>query len=259
MSVSGEDSRPFAERNPRRTVAMNRFLACLLLALAPFAVIAQDSRKAITNTDVVSMTKAGLKEQTIILAIEQGPTSLDTSPQELVALKKAGVSDAVLNAMLAASKNSSDRTTSVSSGSSLTTDTSGNTEALPIVEKALNAVGAADKLKAIAATRQVSATTKSASGSTSTAEIERTAVYPDRLYLEIRTAGWPVTAVVVTPEFAYSVNGQAKTQLAPAVAGDYRTGMRFDFSYVAQHMNEFTFVLDGQETVGLEKCDRGPN
>ena len=74
---------------------------CLSLSLA-----AQEARKPITNDDLLSMSKAGLKEQTIILAIEQGPTSFDTSPQALVILKKAGVSDAVLNAMLSASRTS---------------------------------------------------------------------------------------------------------------------------------------------------------
>lgn len=46
------------------------------------------------------MTKAGIGEQTIILAIQRGAVKFDTSPQALVALKSAGVSDQVLNAML---------------------------------------------------------------------------------------------------------------------------------------------------------------
>jgi hypothetical protein len=158
--------------------------------------------------------------------------------------------------MLAASKNTPDRPISVSSGRSVTTDTSGNTAALKIVEKALNSVGSPDKLKTIAATRLLWKATKSASGSKTTAEVERIAVYPDRLYIETRPAVGPITAVVVTPEFAYLSNSQGKTQLPPAIAGDYRTAMKFDTAYVAQHMGEFTFALDGQETVGSEKCDR---
>jgi hypothetical protein len=83
---------------------MNRLLACVLLAFASLAVIAQDSRPPITNADVISMTKSGLGEQAIILAIQQGPTAFDTSPQALIELKKAGVEDGVLNLMLSASK-----------------------------------------------------------------------------------------------------------------------------------------------------------
>jgi len=83
---------------------MNRRLVCLLLAFACLSAIAQNSRPEITNADVASMTKSGLSEQTIILAIQQGPTAFDTSPQALIVLKKAGVADAVLDAMLSISK-----------------------------------------------------------------------------------------------------------------------------------------------------------
>jgi hypothetical protein len=54
----------------------------------------------ITNSDVISMTKAGIGEQTIILAIQRGPVKFDTSPLALISLKGGGVSDEVLNAML---------------------------------------------------------------------------------------------------------------------------------------------------------------
>jgi hypothetical protein len=60
----------------------------------------QAAPNAITNSDVISMTKAGIGEQTIILAIQRGPDKFDTSPQALIALKRAGVSDQVLNAVL---------------------------------------------------------------------------------------------------------------------------------------------------------------
>ncbi len=59
--------------------------------------------KPITNADVENMVKAGLAESTILLAIRGGPTALDTSPAALVQLKKAGVSSAILEAMLRAS------------------------------------------------------------------------------------------------------------------------------------------------------------
>lgn len=46
------------------------------------------------------MTKAGLTENTIILAIQQGPTQFDTSPTALIKLKNQGVSAKVLDAMI---------------------------------------------------------------------------------------------------------------------------------------------------------------
>lgn len=234
---------------------MNRLLACLLLALAPLAV-AQDSRKAITNADVVSMSRAGLKEQTIVLAIEQGPTSFDTSPQELIALKKAGVSDAVLNAMLATSKNSTGTAVVAASGNSSDNHLPGTPTALKLFERALLAVAPKDKLTSINATRQLSTTTQNRSASTTTSETERIIVYPDRLYAEVHPFAGPVTKLVLTPQFAYSDNGQGRRDLPDAMAEDLRTGMKFEVPYVAQHMREFTFAYDGQDTIDAEKCDR---
>lgn len=75
------------------------FAICLLFA---YLAAGQGTPHPITNTDVISMTKAGLSEQTIILAIKRGPVQFDTSPQALIALKHAGVPDRVLNAILAA-------------------------------------------------------------------------------------------------------------------------------------------------------------
>jgi hypothetical protein len=56
--------------------------------------------KPLVNADVVKMVKAGLAENTIVLAIQNKPSSFDTSPEELIHLKEQGVTQAVLNAML---------------------------------------------------------------------------------------------------------------------------------------------------------------
>jgi hypothetical protein len=60
----------------------------------------QTSQKVLTNADVANMVRAGLDESTIILAIQRAKTKFDTSPEALIALKKQGVSQGVLNAML---------------------------------------------------------------------------------------------------------------------------------------------------------------
>lgn len=73
------------------------FAFCLMFAQL---ATAQAAPNAIGNTDVISMTKAGIGEHTIILAIQRGPVKFDTSPQALIALKRAGVSDQVLNAII---------------------------------------------------------------------------------------------------------------------------------------------------------------
>ena len=80
-------------------------IAVLLLCLTvpPFA-FGQAAAHEIANSDVISMTKAGIGDQTIILAIQHGPVKFDTSPQALIVLKRAGVSDKVLNAILSLPK-----------------------------------------------------------------------------------------------------------------------------------------------------------
>jgi hypothetical protein len=56
------------------------------------------------NADIITMAQAGLSDDIILLKIAGAPTAFDTSVDALVALKKAGVSDRVLAAMLSAGK-----------------------------------------------------------------------------------------------------------------------------------------------------------
>ena len=60
--------------------------------------------KPLTNADVISMTKGGLPESVVISAIQANPANYDVSPNALLALKKAGISDNVQQAILAAMK-----------------------------------------------------------------------------------------------------------------------------------------------------------
>src|SRR3974390_2517932 len=144
---------------------MYRLLAYLLLALAPFTILAQDSRRPITNADVISMTKSGLGEQTIVLAIQQGPTAFDTSPQALIELKKAGVTDGVLNLMLSGSNSPSIATATIPPSPDLS----------QLLNRALNAIGPAEKLASIQSTRYVASRTQSGTTGTVVSEVERVA------------------------------------------------------------------------------------
>jgi hypothetical protein len=58
----------------------------------------------LTNTDVLKLIEAGLSEQVIIDKIGTSPTSFKLETDDLVELKKAGLSDALISAMLTASK-----------------------------------------------------------------------------------------------------------------------------------------------------------
>ncbi len=70
--------------------------ACLILLEPSFA----EGAKPLTNQDVVQMVKAGLPESTILLSIKNSPADFQTAPTDLIALKKAGISQPVLDAML---------------------------------------------------------------------------------------------------------------------------------------------------------------
>lgn len=88
---------------------LRRILSFLIVATAIAAAqasppakepVQQRESKPLSNADVISMVKGGLAESTILLAIEQNPTSFETAPMALVDLKNHGVPSAVIDAML---------------------------------------------------------------------------------------------------------------------------------------------------------------
>ncbi len=95
-------------------------LACLLLSLvcgAPCARAQADEpadgpllpksdtsrQHALGNDTIVKMSKAGLDDTVIVQTIESQPGAYDTAPDDLIALKNAGVSQPVIAAMQARS------------------------------------------------------------------------------------------------------------------------------------------------------------
>jgi hypothetical protein len=225
---------------------MNRLLALVLLTFASFALPAQDSPKPITNADVLSMTKSGLTEQTIILAIQQGPASFDTSPQALVQLKTVGVSDEVLNAMLSVSKDAASTATATPTGPNPS----------KLLDKALDALGPRQKLVSIRATRYLATLVQSGAGGTTSSEFERVTYYPDRLYIATHNSTGLVNKMVLTPEFNYITTGKMTSAIPAANIEALRTSMQFDFAYVAQHASDFSFSYEGSENAGTEKWDK---
>jgi hypothetical protein len=69
------------------------------------------SAAAMTNEDITKMTKAGLTETTIVLAIDKEPAAYDTSPGGLIELKNAGVSETVIQKMITAGKRTTEQAT----------------------------------------------------------------------------------------------------------------------------------------------------
>jgi len=73
-------------------------LGTLLLAFASYA----QTQKALTNADIVNMTRQGFEAELIVKDIAANSTDFDVSPQALIELKGAGVSQSVMEAMIAA-------------------------------------------------------------------------------------------------------------------------------------------------------------
>jgi hypothetical protein len=80
-----------------------RILFSVSLALIlPIVALAQtnQSQKTLNNAAVVKLTKAGFKEKTIISIIYSRAPNFDLSPDRMIELKKNGVSEKIIIAML---------------------------------------------------------------------------------------------------------------------------------------------------------------
>jgi hypothetical protein len=75
------------------------FLAAMLVAAVAVPGFAQET---MNNSEVISLSKAGLNPSIIIGKIRSSKSDFDTSTDALIALKKAGVSDDVVAAMIEA-------------------------------------------------------------------------------------------------------------------------------------------------------------
>ena len=71
------------------------------------------AQEVLTNDSVIQMVKAGLPEAVVIAKIKGTATKFDLKTDSLVGLKKAGVSDKVLEAMVAAGSTSASPTTAM--------------------------------------------------------------------------------------------------------------------------------------------------
>jgi hypothetical protein len=79
-------------------------LALTLICLTTFQPTAysQETKKPLTNADVVKLLENGFGDEQIIRTIEASPSQFDISADALIELKKAGVSQTVISAMLKA-------------------------------------------------------------------------------------------------------------------------------------------------------------
>jgi hypothetical protein len=65
-------------------------------------LLAAQQQKALTNVDILDMVRAKLSDSVIVAEISKSTCKFSTGPRDLIALKRAGVSDRVLEAMTSA-------------------------------------------------------------------------------------------------------------------------------------------------------------
>jgi hypothetical protein len=218
------------------------FAFCLFLSQL---VIGQATSTEITNSDVISMTKAGIGEQTIVLAVQRGPVKFDTSPQALIALKSAGVSDQVLNAILA-SVNTKGQTSLESQ----------STAAQALFRKALNAIGPSEKIAAIHSFRWKASAIQSGQSGTRSYEAETVRVFPDWAYIGVKAPNGVLQKEVITSVFNYRSAGTTIVAVTPADLEKAREGFEFELIYIAQHSEDYAVTAAEEKRGESAAVDR---
>lgn len=82
-------------------VLLKLFLAATVCCLLSASVYAQRPQAPLTNTSVVRLVRAGFKEKTVIAIINSRPSNFKLEPEQLIELKRNGVSENIILAMLA--------------------------------------------------------------------------------------------------------------------------------------------------------------
>src|SRR5918912_4566260 len=75
-------------------------MLCLIFSVLTAQAQTQES-EALTNASIVKLVRAGFKEKTVIAIIRSRPSRFDLAPDRLIELKRNGVSENVILAMLA--------------------------------------------------------------------------------------------------------------------------------------------------------------
>jgi hypothetical protein len=83
---------------------MRRLLtaACLCLSILAIGAVGQQSDGPLTNASIIRLVKAGFKEKTIITIISNRPRDFKLDTEHLIELKRSGVNENIIVAMLAA-------------------------------------------------------------------------------------------------------------------------------------------------------------
>ena len=82
-------------------IAKSIIIAAICSATSAICLAQQLPEAPLTNASVVKLVRAGFKEKTVIAIINNRPSRFNLSPDKLVELKRGGVSENIILAMLA--------------------------------------------------------------------------------------------------------------------------------------------------------------
>lgn len=130
-----------------------------LVAIALFtSSFAQQPAKPLTNADVIKMVKGGLPESVVVNAIQSHQHKFDISPAGLIALKKAGITSAEMDAIVAAPSGASTAPSPAAATSNPASPSQGSSKSrLPVV---LLVSGGSSQLLALEKTQLAQTKTK---------------------------------------------------------------------------------------------------
>ena len=77
-------------------------LVSLICLLSAVAVLAQQENESLTNASIIKLVKAGFKEKTIVAIIQSKPSNFKLDTEQLIQLKRNGVSENIILVMMAA-------------------------------------------------------------------------------------------------------------------------------------------------------------
>jgi hypothetical protein len=81
---------------------MKRILGAVFVSVFVVIPCSAQEKTILKNEDIVRMTKSGLGEDVILSVVKQTQTAFRTTPKDLADLRKAKVSEAVIQAMISA-------------------------------------------------------------------------------------------------------------------------------------------------------------
>lgn len=222
-------------------------LITLVVLSLPFQLHAQDAQNPLTNADILKMTESGLAEDTIILVIQKSSNSFDTSAGALIELKKAGVSNAVLNAMLSKPHGSPADSTAAPTAQEDCSKT---------LDFALAVIGTPELLNNIHGIRIAGQNLINRANSSASAQVEHVTLYTGSVYILAQPSSGPSTKAVVTPEFNYLTTGKLTTSVPRDTLQELVLGLKLDPIYVSQHRKEYRCVAEGSEQIAAVATSR---